>query len=292
VVSNVGSDPTTVGKSLGAAAPLLEGVVAANYLPLATDDANPWIQLYKKVNSQYNGNAEFDNNIIYGMSVGYLFVQTLQAAGKDLTRDNLIAAVEKGGFTGPGMVPLRLSAKDHSGYSGEQLTKITGGKAVYFGTPYQTDDGDGAVAAYTGPRPAPAAERDPAGASSKSAGRKLRVAATSEGAAMADQVAIVTGASRGIGFAIAQRFVAEGSKVCITGATPRRSARPRKDLGGPEVAIGVAGKGDDADHRAAVIDTVLGSSGRSPRWSTTSGSTRRTGRSARSTWAPPARCST
>jgi len=34
---------------------------------------------------------------------------------------------------------------------------------------------------------------------------------------MTEQVAIVTGASRGIGFAIAQRFVAEGAKVCITG---------------------------------------------------------------------------
>ena len=34
---------------------------------------------------------------------------------------------------------------------------------------------------------------------------------------MADQVAIVTGASRGIGFAIAQRFVADGYRVCITG---------------------------------------------------------------------------
>jgi branched-chain amino acid transport system substrate-binding protein len=155
VVSNVGSDPTTLAKTLGAAAPLLEGVVAANYLPLATDDASPWIQLYKKVNSQYNGNAEFDNNIVYGMSVAYLFVQTLQAAGKDLTRDKLIAAAEKGGFTGPGMVPVRFSAKDHSGYSGEQLTKLTGGKATYFGTPYQTDDGDGAVAPFQGTAAAP-----------------------------------------------------------------------------------------------------------------------------------------
>ncbi|GIF24536.1 ABC-type branched-subunit amino acid transport system substrate-binding protein [Actinoplanes tereljensis] len=155
VVSNVGSDPTTLTKTLGAAAPLLEGVVAANYLPLATDDANPWIQLYKKINTDFNSNAEFDNNVVYGMSVGYLFVQSLQAAGKDLTRDNLIAAVEKGGFTGPGLVPVRFSAKDHSGYGGEQLTKLTGGKATYFGTPYQTDDGDGAVAAYTGSAVAP-----------------------------------------------------------------------------------------------------------------------------------------
>jgi ABC-type branched-subunit amino acid transport system substrate-binding protein len=155
VVTNVGSDPTTLAKTLGAAAPLLEGLVAANYLPLATDDANPWIQLYQKVNTQYNGGAEFDNNIVYGMSVAYLFVQSLQAAGKDLTRDKLVEAVQKGGFVGPGLVPLRYSAQDHSGYSGEQLTKLTGGKATYFGTPYQTDDGDGAVAPYSGTAAAP-----------------------------------------------------------------------------------------------------------------------------------------
>ena len=78
---------------------------------------------------------------------------------------------------------------------------------------------------------------------------------------MADQVAIVTGASRGIGFAIAQRFVAEGYKVCITGRKADALEQAAKDLGGPSVAIAVAGKGDDPDHRAAVIDTVLGQFG-------------------------------
>ncbi|GAA0507472.1 3-oxoacyl-ACP reductase [Paractinoplanes deccanensis] len=78
---------------------------------------------------------------------------------------------------------------------------------------------------------------------------------------MADQVAIVTGASRGIGFAIAQRFVADGYKVCITGRDAEALDTAAKDLGGDKVAIGVAGKGDDPDHRAAVIDTVLGQFG-------------------------------
>jgi NAD(P)-dependent dehydrogenase (short-subunit alcohol dehydrogenase family) len=78
---------------------------------------------------------------------------------------------------------------------------------------------------------------------------------------MADQVAIVTGASRGIGFAIAQRFVAEGWKVAITGRNAEALDQAAKDLGGPEAAIGIAGKGDDADHRAAVVDTVLGQFG-------------------------------
>ncbi|MBB2946097.1 NAD(P)-dependent dehydrogenase (short-subunit alcohol dehydrogenase family) [Actinoplanes lutulentus] len=73
---------------------------------------------------------------------------------------------------------------------------------------------------------------------------------------MADQVAIVTGASRGIGFAIAQRFVAQGAKVCITGRDADALDAAVKELGGPEVALGVAGKGDNPDHRAAVIDTV------------------------------------
>ncbi|MFF5079822.1 ABC transporter substrate-binding protein [Actinoplanes sp. NPDC000266] len=155
VVSNVGSDPTTLAKTLGAAAPLLEGVVAANYLPLANDDANPWIQLYTKVNKEYNGGAEFDNNVVYGMSVAYLFVQSLQSAGKDLTREGIIAAVQKGGFTGPGLVPVRYSDKDHSGYAGQQLTKIAGGKAQFFGKPYRTDDADGAVEVYESPAVTP-----------------------------------------------------------------------------------------------------------------------------------------
>jgi NAD(P)-dependent dehydrogenase (short-subunit alcohol dehydrogenase family) len=78
---------------------------------------------------------------------------------------------------------------------------------------------------------------------------------------LANQVAIVTGASRGIGFAIAQRFVAEGAKVCITGRDAEALDTAVKDLGGSDVAIGVPGRGDDVDHRAMVVDTVLGTFG-------------------------------
>ncbi|HEY0003053.1 MAG TPA: SDR family oxidoreductase [Actinoplanes sp.] len=79
---------------------------------------------------------------------------------------------------------------------------------------------------------------------------------------MADQVAIVTGASRGIGFAIAQRFVAEGYRVAITGRNAEALDQAALDLGGAEVAIGIPGRGDDAGHRATVIDTVQGQFGR------------------------------
>ncbi|MEU4687500.1 SDR family oxidoreductase [Actinoplanes sp. NPDC023714] len=73
---------------------------------------------------------------------------------------------------------------------------------------------------------------------------------------MADQVAIVTGASRGIGLAIAQRFVSQGAKVAVTGRDADALAAAVKELGGADVAIGVAGKGDDPEHRAAVVDAV------------------------------------
>ena len=164
IVSNVGADPTTLAKNLGPSAPaLLEGLTASGYLPLSNQDDNPWIQLYKKVNQQYGGNAEFDNNIVYGMSVAYLFVQTLQSAGKDLTRESIIKAVEKNGFTGgPGLTPLRYSAQDHSGYGGVQLTKVTGGKAAYFGPAYETDENDGPVKEFTTAPAAPPANGIPA----------------------------------------------------------------------------------------------------------------------------------
>jgi NAD(P)-dependent dehydrogenase (short-subunit alcohol dehydrogenase family) len=74
---------------------------------------------------------------------------------------------------------------------------------------------------------------------------------------LAGAVAIVTGASRGIGFAVAQRLVAEGARVCVTGRDAAALAGAVADLGGGGVALGVPGKGDDDAHRAAVVDAVL-----------------------------------
>ncbi|NUT33470.1 MAG: ABC transporter substrate-binding protein [Hamadaea sp.] len=161
VVSNVGGDYTTLAKQLGDAKPLLEGLTGANYLPMVANANDPWIQLFQKVNKEHNGGADFDGNIIYGMSVAYLFVQALQAAGKDLTRDGIIAAVEKGGFKGPGLAPIRFAKGDHSGYGGLRMVKVTGGVQDFFGPAYETDEGDGPVKEYTESPAAPPANGIP-----------------------------------------------------------------------------------------------------------------------------------
>ncbi len=70
------------------------------------------------------------------------------------------------------------------------------------------------------------------------------------------KVAIITGASRGIGLGVAQRLVDEGARVAITARGEEALAEAVKQLGGPEHAIGVAGKGDDPDHRDDVIAKI------------------------------------
>ncbi len=76
----------------------------------------------------------------------------------------------------------------------------------------------------------------------------------------AGRVALITGASRGIGFAIARRIVAEGGQVVITGRKPDALDAAVGELG--EAATGVIGRADDAEHRAAVFAHVAERHGR------------------------------
>ena len=66
-------------------------------------------------------------------------------------------------------------------------------------------------------------------------------------------VAIVTGASRGIGLGIASRLVAEGAKVVITARKPEALAEAVDALGGPEHALGIAGNAAEESHQDEVI---------------------------------------
>lgn len=68
------------------------------------------------------------------------------------------------------------------------------------------------------------------------------------------KVALITGASRGIGLAIADRIVAEGGSVVLTARKQDALDAAVAALG--ERATGVAGKADDAEHRADVYSLI------------------------------------
>lgn len=72
-----------------------------------------------------------------------------------------------------------------------------------------------------------------------------------------DKTAIVTGASRGIGLAIAERIVAEGGRVVITARNKEALDEAVAQLGGPSVALGVAGKADDPEHQADAVRQAI-----------------------------------
>jgi len=75
--------------------------------------------------------------------------------------------------------------------------------------------------------------------------------------ALKDRVAIVTGASRGIGLGIAAELVRQGARVCVTARGQDALDAAVAELGGPDVAIAVPGKSDDAEHRADTVARTI-----------------------------------
>ncbi|MFG1664826.1 SDR family oxidoreductase [Streptomyces sp. Y7] len=72
------------------------------------------------------------------------------------------------------------------------------------------------------------------------------------------RAAIVTGATRGIGHAVARLLADAGALVCVTARDAEEVRRTAADLGG----LGVAGSVADPDHPRAVVDLALREFGR------------------------------
>jgi NAD(P)-dependent dehydrogenase (short-subunit alcohol dehydrogenase family) len=75
------------------------------------------------------------------------------------------------------------------------------------------------------------------------------------------KVAVVTGASRGIGLAIAERLVADGAKVCVTARKQEGLDAAVTALGGRGHAVGVAGRSDDVAHQVDAIKATIAAFG-------------------------------
>jgi branched-chain amino acid transport system substrate-binding protein len=159
VVSNVGSDPTTLkgllkafskGKAPSA---LIDGIQSDSYLPPTTDMSNSWIALFQKVHQQYIPKLPFDGNVLYGMALAYTFVDALQRAGANPTRQSIVDTIETQKLNGPGLVPFRYSKDSHAGYTGVGIAEIKNGETVPMGKPMTTDDGTGPINEFDGAQP-------------------------------------------------------------------------------------------------------------------------------------------
>ncbi|MFB7460486.1 SDR family oxidoreductase [Streptomyces sp. NPDC056188] len=78
---------------------------------------------------------------------------------------------------------------------------------------------------------------------------------------LSGKVALVTGASRGIGYGIAEALVARGDRVCITGRNEDALKEAVERLGSDR-ALAVAGKAHDEAHQAEVVERVMEAFGR------------------------------
>ncbi len=153
--SNVGSDPTLVGGLLSqfsegaveGSENSLDGVLTSEYIPGVDAPDDPWVQLWQKVWDAHGGEGELTNYRIYGMSHAYAFVQALQAAGEDLTRDGLVETLEEvgEGLDGPQYAPYRFTADSHMGISGLRIVEIKKGVGEPLTPVLVTDIGDAEI---------------------------------------------------------------------------------------------------------------------------------------------------
>ena len=74
---------------------------------------------------------------------------------------------------------------------------------------------------------------------------------------MTSRTALVTGGSRGIGLAIAQKLVDKDDRVVITARKPDELNAAVETLGGTDVALAVPGHAGDAEHRAAAVRAAI-----------------------------------
>ncbi|MEW1901229.1 MULTISPECIES: SDR family oxidoreductase [unclassified Streptomyces] len=84
---------------------------------------------------------------------------------------------------------------------------------------------------------------------------------TQEPPELSGRVALVTGASRGIGYGIAEALVARGDRVVITGRGEEALKEAVERLGADR-AIGVPGKAHDEAHQAAAVEAAMDGFGR------------------------------
>jgi ABC-type branched-subunit amino acid transport system substrate-binding protein len=158
VLGSVGAD---IGSINPATVPYIIGATSMSFMPSVADPKDEYVAQFKEINAKYNPGAKFNTWALIGMNTAFVTVQALKAAGKNLTRASLLAAIDNDGakFANAALVPLNYSKTSNVGFNGYWFGTFnkTGDLVpndTFTYTPYTTDSGTGDVVKSTYVRPA------------------------------------------------------------------------------------------------------------------------------------------
>jgi branched-chain amino acid transport system substrate-binding protein len=114
-----------------------EGIVSIVMGHQIYETDQPGIQQHIEIMQKYGGGTEPSNFSLYGAAMGELTVEGLKRAGRDLTRESLVDALEsiRGWYCSACMVPISFSPTDHRPLEIEMYDRVESGKWVAFGEP-------------------------------------------------------------------------------------------------------------------------------------------------------------
>ncbi len=124
-IQAIGIPPTGLQKMIDLSGDAAPGFVNMMTNPDAEYGQGPAMDEYRKVIHQYYPNAPFDNTTMYGWIAAKIFVEILKRAGRNLTREGLVAAGETLKDFDTGIIsPISYTNTKHYGASAHYPTVV------------------------------------------------------------------------------------------------------------------------------------------------------------------------
>lgn len=114
---------------------VIEGTVSLAYLSSVYEPGDPGVAEHHKLMQDYMGAENGNTLTLYGQYIGELVVEALERAGRDLTREGLVEAVESISDYRCSVClgPVNMSPTDHDPVQSAYLAQVEGGRWVRVG---------------------------------------------------------------------------------------------------------------------------------------------------------------
>ena len=124
-----------------------EGVVSVVFARQVYQTDDPGIQRHIQIMKDFGQGLEASDFTLYGQALGELMVKSLENAGPNLTRENLIEGAEaiRDWCCSTCIAPINLSPVDHRPFETEVYNRVENGKWVTFGEPMSFESTPGKV---------------------------------------------------------------------------------------------------------------------------------------------------